>query len=105
MPTSQLDQATSGLSADEVLGKVQILLKELLGLETTESIVANARLAEDLGFDSLAMVDLIIAFEEGFGLRMHSASSVDLFGSVRTVQDAADLVVQLLQQRDEAPPC
>jgi acyl carrier protein len=105
MSTAELEQATSELSTEDVLAKVQILLRDLLKLETTEEVAPNARLSQDLGLDSLAMVDLIIAFEEGFGLRMQSASSVKLFESVHSVNDVAQLVVELLKENNVRPSC
>ena len=59
-----------------------------------EKIVPEARFREELGADSLDLVELIMAFEEEFGGRI---SDEDAQGIV-TVQDAVDYVTQRMQK-------
>ena len=50
----------------DTLEQVQEIITELLGVDTKE-VVLEARFREDLGSDSLDLVDLIMAFEDKFG--------------------------------------
>ena len=50
----------------ETLKQVQEIIVELLGVEGSE-VVIEARFREDLGSDSLDLVELIMAFEDKFG--------------------------------------
>ena len=95
MSKTKDESRANEMSREDVLARMQVVLKALLNLETTEAVAPHARLLEDLGLDSLAMVDLIIEIEENFALELQSAGSVALFESVRTVNDAADLIVRL----------
>lgn len=78
----------------EILSKLQEMLQEVLSLEGTEALRSEARLQEDLHLDSLATVDVIIAVEEGFGIKLRS--DLDFLSEVQTVGDVADLVVAQL---------
>jgi acyl carrier protein len=81
------------LSRDEALAQVQELLRDILALETSQSIRPESRLAEDLRIDSLGMVDVVIGVEDTFGLKMQS--DLNLLERVATVNDAVDLVLEL----------
>jgi len=50
----------------DTLEQVQEIITELLGVDGGE-IVPEARFREDLGADSLDLVELIMAFEDKFG--------------------------------------
>ena len=50
----------------DTLEQVQEIITELLGGDTKE-VVPEARFREDLGSDSLDLVELIMAFEDKFG--------------------------------------
>ena len=47
----------------DTLEQVQEIITELLGVDTKE-VVPEARFREDLGSDSLDLVELIMAFED-----------------------------------------
>jgi acyl carrier protein len=82
------------LTRDEILARLQVLLKDALRLESTASLQPQARFVEDLHTDSLAMVDIVLTVEEGFGVKLRS--DLNFFEQVRTVGDAADLIQQRL---------
>lgn len=88
------------LSREEILARLQGVLRDVLGLETVEPLRPEARLREDLNIDSLGMVDVVIGVEEAFGLKMRS--DLNLFERVVTVEDAVGLVVEL-SGRGSAP--
>ena len=56
-------------SANEVFEKVKKIVVEHLGVEE-DKIVLEASFIEDLGADSLDQVELVMAFEEEFGIEI-----------------------------------
>jgi len=66
------------------------IIVEQLSVEK-EKVVANASFVDDLGADSLDLVELIMAMEEGFDIEIPDE---DAEGIV-TVQDAIDYVKKL----------
>ncbi len=93
MSESSLAVSGAAMSRDEIFAKMQELLKEIVGLESTELITLEAHLRDDLAADSLALVDIIIAVEEDFGLKIES--EIDFFEHIATVGDAVDMIVKL----------
>lgn len=57
----------------------------------------NSRLVEDLGYDSLRLLELSIALEEAFALqRIESEDTL----SIVTVTEVEDLVLRMVARRD-----
>jgi acyl carrier protein len=73
----------------DIVTKVIELTVEKLGVEESD-VVPSARFIEDLGADSLDTVELIMKFEEEFGLNIEDTEAEKL----RTVQDAIDYITQ-----------
>lgn len=69
------------------------VLADQLGLEENE-IKPESRLKEDLGADSLDMVELIMAMEEEFNVDIPDEEAQN----IRTVADAVDYVEQYEQK-------
>jgi acyl carrier protein len=60
-------------------------------LDVEEALVTeNAAFVDDLGADSLALVELVLAFEEGFGVTIPDTVADQL----RTVGDAVTYVLE-----------
>ena len=57
------------MSIEQIYGKVTAFLTEELEIEE-EKIAPEARLKEDLGIDSLEVVDVVVLVEEQFGFKM-----------------------------------
>ena len=53
----------------DTLEKVQAIVVEHLGVET-DKVTTSASFIEDLGADSLDTVELVMAFEEEFGIEI-----------------------------------
>ena len=89
------DSATTHgrLSREEVVSKLKAQIAELLRLESVESVRAESRLVDDLGVDSLGMVDLVTLVEESFSVKL--ATNTDLT-QIKTVGDVADLLTEHL---------
>ena len=73
--------------------RVREVLADQLGLEETE-IKPESRLKEDLGADSMDMVELIMAMEEEFNVDIPDEEAQN----IRTVADAVDYVEQYEQK-------
>ena len=57
------------MTADEILAKVKEIIVDQLGVKENE-VVPDASLNEDLGADSLDLVELVMAFEEEFDMEI-----------------------------------
>jgi acyl carrier protein len=81
------------VSADEVFGMVRSHLSEILEIDD-QRITLDAKFADDLKADSLALIELVEALEEELGERTvgFSVDDEDL-GDLATVRDAVDYVV------------
>ncbi len=73
----------------EVLEKVKKIIVEHLGVEE-DKIVPSASFIEDLGADSLDQVELVMAFEEEFGIEIPD----DAAEKLTTVGKAVDYITQ-----------
>ncbi|MBT4989763.1 MAG: acyl carrier protein [Rickettsiales bacterium] len=67
----------------ETLQKVTNIVSENLGVETAK-IQESSNFVEDLGADSLDQVELVMAFEEEFGIEIPD----DAIEKIKTVADA-----------------
>ena len=67
--------------------KVKKIIAEQLGVEEDE-VTAEASFIEDLGADSLDTVELIMAFEEEFGIEIPEEDAE----KIATVQNAIDYI-------------
>jgi acyl carrier protein len=67
--------------------RVKSIIVEQLGVDA-EEVTAEASFVEDLGADSLDTVELIMAFEEEFGVEI----SDDEAEKIRKVKDAVDYI-------------
>jgi acyl carrier protein len=86
------------LGPDEVLGLIRERLSEILEIDET-TITREATFADDLGADSLALIELVEALEEDIGERTvgFTVDDEDL-ADLRTVGDAVDYVVARIGQ-------
>lgn len=70
--------------------RVKEIIVEHLGVSPSR-VTENARFVEDLGADSLDLVELVMALEEEF----HCSVSDTTASKVQTVKDAIDLIESL----------
>lgn len=71
-------------SAEE---KVKQIIVEQLGVDEAE-VTASASFQDDLGADSLDIVELVMAFEEAFDIEIPDEDAE----KIKTVQDATDYI-------------
>lgn len=67
--------------------KVRTIIAEQLGVNL-EDVQLDKSLTEDLGADSLDIVDLVMAFEDEFGVKI---SDQDL-SKIKTVKDVVEAI-------------
>ena len=71
----------------DTLEKVQAIVVEHLGVEK-DKVTDSASFIDDLGADSLDTVELVMAFEEKFGIEIPD----DAAETIQTVQNAIDYI-------------
>ena len=74
--------------SEEIQSKVTKIIVEKLGANQ-DQIKPEAKFVDDLGADSLDQVELIMAFEDEFGIEIPDEEAE----KIRTVKDAIDYVV------------
>ena len=67
--------------------KVKQIIVEQLGVDEAE-VTASASFTDDLGADSLDIVELVMAFEEAFEIEIPDEEAE----KIKTVRDAVDYV-------------
>ena len=67
--------------------RVKQIIVEQLGVDEGE-VTPTASFVDDLGADSLDIVELVMAFEEGFGIEIPDEEAE----KIRTVKDAIDYI-------------
>lgn len=72
---------------DEVAKKVKRIVVEQLGVDE-DKVTLSARFVEDLGADSLDVVELVMAFEEAFDIEIPDEDAEKL----KTVANAIDYI-------------
>ena len=75
------------MEVNEVFEKVKNLFVEELGIDA-EKVTMEAKLEEDLEIDSLGIVEVVMAFEDEFGIEIDDEELTD----VGTVGKAVNLL-------------
>ena len=71
----------------DVAERVKKIVVDHLGVEASK-VVENAHFIEDLGADSLDTVELVMAFEEEFGIEIPD----DAAEKIQTIKDAIGFI-------------
>jgi len=79
------------MDRSEIESRIKNLLVSELGLDG-EKVSAEARFEEDLEVDSLGVVELLMALEDEFGVKIPDEEA----GEIGTVGEAVDIVVAKL---------
>lgn len=77
------------MSREDVLARVKKVIVEEMSVKD-EEVTEAASFTEDLGADSLDVVELVMAFEEEFGIEIPDSDS----NSLKTVGDAVDYILK-----------
>jgi acyl carrier protein len=76
------------LSASDVLAGLKEIVEEVAGVSASQ-IELDKNFTEDLDVDSLSMVEVVVAAEERFGVKIPDDAVTDL----ATVGDAVNFIV------------
>jgi len=68
---------------DDIFEKVKNIIADKLGVEAS-SINENSSFIDDLGADSLDVVDIVMAFEDEFGIKVED-EELEKFSTVKDV--------------------
>lgn len=79
------------LTNDEIISKANQTIREHLGVDP-DKITPGANFIDDLGCDSLDIIELTMAFEEEFNVEISDSETDD----IETVQQAYDLLSRKL---------
>ena len=78
------------LSQAEVLAGIKEIVEEVAGIPAA-SIEVNKNFTDDLDVDSLSMVEVVVAAEERFGVKIPD----DQVSELATVGDAVNFIVKV----------
>lgn len=75
------------MSEEEIFEKVKTVIKEQLSLNDT-NITMSSKFIDDLGADSLDLVELVMAMEEEFGIEIPDSDAE----SILTIEDVVKYI-------------
>ncbi len=75
------------MSRDEILAKLKTIVSEQLDVPE-EKVTEDAKFQEDLGADSLDVVELVMKLEDEFGIEIPEEDAE----KIATVKDAVDYI-------------
>jgi len=81
------------MDRNEVITRISEVVVDQLGAEE-DAVVESASFIEDLGADSLDLVEIVMAFEDEFETTIPDTA----LESIKTIGDAADFIVSQLNQ-------
>src|SRR5437762_6938203 len=82
--------------AQDIASEVKRIIKEQLDVEEKD-IKPESTFIDDLGADSLGLVELVLAFEEAFEIDIPDEDTE----KIRTVQDAIDYIEKNAKRSEE----
>lgn len=77
------------MDRDELFEKIKTVIVDQLGVEE-DDIAEDAAFVDDLGADSLDIVELVMALEEEFGVSIPDEQAE----KIKTVGDAVDFIAE-----------
>jgi acyl carrier protein len=87
---ARLQDKDTSMSEGDIKERVRKIVVEHLGVDE-EKVTENASFIDDLGADSLDTVELVMAFEEEFGIEIpdDAAETIQTFGdAVKFIKEA-----------------
>lgn len=79
------------MTAQEIQAKVFDVFEDSFEIDR-ESLTLDAHIFTDLGLDSLDIVDLVVALQQAFGVKLRDNEKIR---SIRTVGDLCDFIAEV----------
>ncbi len=83
----------AALKDKELVAKIKQIILGQLSIDA-DKVVPEASFTEDLGADSLDVVELVMAFEQEFGIEISDENA----GKIKTVKDVIDHIEELINK-------
>jgi acyl carrier protein len=90
-PENSRGHKEKSMDRDEIKAKLKAIIAEASGL-SVDTIADSARLVEDLGLDSLAILETMVEVDYGFDVKIPD----DTIGKIRTVDDTVNIIDEYL---------
>lgn len=85
------------MDKQEIIDKINQVFEESFEIEK-EKLLPQANIFEDLGLDSLDVVDLVVALQQKFGIKIRADQRVR---DIRTLEDVCQFVLTLKNEKEK----
>jgi acyl carrier protein len=85
------------MTEQEIIDKTNKVFEESFEIEK-ERLVPSAHIFTDLGLDSLDIVDLVVALQSSFGVKIRNEEKVR---DIRTLQDIYQFIASIKQEESK----
>ena len=85
------------MDKQEVIDKINQVFEESFEIKK-EKLLPQANIFEDLGLDSLDVVDLVVALQQKFGIKIRADQRVR---DIRTLEDVYQFVLTLKNEKEK----
>lgn len=83
----------------DIIDKTNLVFEESFEIEP-ERLVPEANIFTDLGLDSLDVVDLVVALQKSFGVKIRNEESIR---EIRTLQDLYAFIADVRAEKGARP--
>lgn len=85
------------MDKQEIIDKINQVFEESFEIEK-EKLLPQANIFEDLGLDSLDVVDLVVALQQKFGIKIRADQRIR---NIRTLEDVYQFVLTLKNEKEK----
>ena len=85
------------MDKQEIIDKINQVFEESFEIKK-EELLPQANIFEDLGLDSLDVVDLVVALQQKFGIKIRADQRV---GDIRTLEDVCKFVLTIKNEKEK----
>ncbi|MDT8391696.1 MAG: acyl carrier protein [Lentisphaeria bacterium] len=86
-----MSDCSTMMTTEEIQGKVFDVFEDAFEIDR-DLLTRDARIFTDLGLDSLDIVDLVVALQQAFGVKLRDNEKIR---SIRTVGDVCEFISQI----------
>jgi len=85
------------MDKQEIIDKINQVFEESFEIKK-EKLLPQANIFEDLGLDSLDVVDLVVALQQKFGIKIRADQRIR---NIRTLEDVYQFVLTLKNEKEK----